>query len=210
MLFTMKKSHIITLSGKPGAGKSSTADKVAELLEYSRHSSGEMVRAILKKKHMTLEEYNERAKSEHELDNYIDAELRKLREQKDIVVDARLGFYWIPESFKVYLNLDLEAATVRIFNDMKSNAERASEGGNQSIESVAASVQRRMENEHNRFKSLYGVDPYDTRNFDLVINTSQHTPQSVALAVVEAYREWLASETWKPRHSEMRADASFE
>ncbi|PIW96975.1 hypothetical protein COZ82_02065, partial [Candidatus Kaiserbacteria bacterium CG_4_8_14_3_um_filter_38_9] len=40
----MKRKHIITISGRPGSGKSTTADKVAELLGYTRHSSGDMVR----------------------------------------------------------------------------------------------------------------------------------------------------------------------
>lgn len=210
MLSVMKKRHIITISGKPGSGKSSTADKVAELLGYTRHSSGEMVRNILKHKRMTLEEYNERAEDEHELDARVDEELRNLRNHNDIVVDSRLGFYWIPESFKVYLDLDLSVATARIFKDIKSNASRSGEGGNQSLNSVAHSVRERMENEQSRFKSMYGIDPYSVRNFDLVINTSRHTPQSVALAVFDTYKQWLESDTWAPRRSEIPLGFSLE
>jgi len=54
----MKRKHIITISGRPGSGKSTTADKVAELLGYTRHSSGDMVRQILFQNKMTLIEYN--------------------------------------------------------------------------------------------------------------------------------------------------------
>jgi CMP/dCMP kinase len=197
----MKKKHIITLSGKPGSGKSSTADRVAELLGYTRHSSGDMVRKLLKQKHMTLEEYNALAEDEHNLDAQIDEHLRKLRDDNDIVVDSRLGFYWIPESFKVYLDLNLDVATARIYKDIVSNAQRSGEGGNQSLPTVARSVRDRMENERARFRSMYGVDPYSPRNFDLIIDTSRHTPQSVALAVFDNYKEWLNSDTWEQRHS---------
>lgn len=206
----MKKRHIITISGKPGSGKSSTADKVAELLGYTRHSSGDMVRRILKQKHMTLEEYNEQAETEHSLDAQVDEELRKLRDQKDIVIDSRLGFYWIPESFKVYLDLDLSVATARIYKDTVSNANRLGEGGNHTLDSVAGSVRERMANEQARFKSMYGIDPYNSNNFDLIINTSRHTPQSVALAVFDNYREWLDSDTWTPRRSEIPLGFSLE
>lgn len=208
--FGMKKRHIITLSGKPGSGKSSTADKVAELLGYTRHSSGEMVRNLLKKKHMTLEQYNERAESEHDLDAVVDEELRLLRDQRDIIVDSRLGFYWIPESFKVYLDLNMEIATARIFKDIVSNASRSGEGGNHSLPSVARSVRERMENEQSRFKSMYGVDPYNPNNFDLIIDTSRHTPQSVALTVFDSYKEWLESDTWEQRHSSIPIGFSLE
>lgn len=206
----MKKKHIITISGKPGSGKSSTADKVAELLGYTRHSSGDMVRSFLKKSRMTLEEYNESAEDNHGLDAAVDEELRKLREQNDIIVDSRLGFYWIPESFKVYLDLNLDVATARIFKDVVSNARRSGEGGDQSLSSVATSVRDRMENERSRFRSMYGVDPYNPRNFDLVIDTSRHTPQSVALAVFDAYKEWLNSDTWEQRHSSIPLGFSLE
>lgn len=206
----MKKPHIITLSGKPGSGKSSTADKVAELLGYTRHSSGEMVRSLLKKKHMTLEQYNERAEFEHNLDAAVDEELRLLRDQNDIIVDSRLGFYWIPESFKVYLDLNMEVATARIFKDIVSNSSRSGEGGNQSLPSVAQSVRERMENERSRFRSMYGIDPYNQNNFDLVIDTSRHTPQSVALAVFDNYKDWLNSDTWQQRHSSIPLGFSLE
>jgi cytidylate kinase len=206
----MQKRHIITISGKPGSGKSSTADKVAELLGYTRHSSGDMVRRVLKTKHMTLEQYNERAEAEHDLDAQVDEELRKLREEEDIVVDSRLGFYWLPESFKVYLDLDLDVATARIYKDLVSNSNRSGEGGNQSLDSVAGSVRERMENEQARFKSLYNVDPYNPNNFDLVVNTSRHTPQSVALAVFDNYKEWLNSDVWTKRTSAIPLGFSLE
>lgn len=210
MLQGMRKPHIITLSGKPGSGKSSTADKVAELLGYTRHSSGDMVRRILKQKRMTLEEYNARAESEHDLDAQVDEELRNLRDQNDIVVDSRLGFYWLPESFKVYLDLDLDVATARIYKDLVSNSNRSGEGGNHSLDAVAVSVRERMQNEQARFKSMYGIDPYNANNFDLIINTSRHTPQSVALAVFDNYKEWLESDIWIPRRSEIPLGFSLE
>jgi cytidylate kinase len=206
----MKKKHIITISGKPGSGKSSTADKVAELLSYTRHSSGDMVRKILAEKRMTLEEYNQKAETNHNLDAEVDEKLRALRDKKDIVVDSRLGFYWIPESFKVYLDLDLDIATARIFKDTVSNSMRSSVGTNStSLNSVSAQVRERMQNEQSRFRSLYGVDPYDRAHFDFVIDTSRQNPQSVAIAVFDAYREWLDTEVWSPRKNSVPLGYSF-
>ena len=200
----MKKKHIITLSGKPGSGKSSTADRVAELLGYTRHSSGDMVRNILKKSGMTLEEYNAEAQTDHGLDAEVDEQLRKLRDKNDIVVDSRLGFYWIPESFKVYLDLDLDTATARIYKDAVSNASRSAVGtSTTSLSEVSKQVKSRMQTEQQRFRDMYGVDPYNSEHFDLVINTSRHDPQTVAITVFDYYKKWLDSETWEPQHSEV-------
>ena len=200
----MEKPHIITISGKPGSGKSSTADKVAELLGYTRHSSGDMVRRVLGRRGMTLEQFNSQAETNHNLDAKIDEELRSLRDKNDIVVDSRLGFYWIPESFKVYLDLDLDVATARIFKDTVSNNMRSAVGtSSSSLNDVSRQVRERMLNEQTRFKKLYGVDPYNMSRFDLIIDTSRQNPQSVAIAVFDNYKDWLNSEEWEQRHNQV-------
>ncbi len=204
----MKKKHIITISGKPGSGKSSTADKVAELLSYTRHSSGEMVRTLLRKKGMTLEEYNAQAQDDHDLDALVDSKLRALRDLNDIVVDSRLGFYWIPESFKVYLDLDLSLATARIYKDTVTNSRRSGEGA-ATLDVVAKMVEKRVRDERSRFTALYNVDPYNTSHFDLVIDTSRHSPQTVALTVFDTYKQWLESDTWKQVQSGVPMGFSF-
>ena len=98
----MKRKHIITLSGKPGSGKSSTTDSIAEMLGYTKYSLGNYVREETRKKKITLSEFNKLAEKNPEIDFQIDEKLRQLRDSEDMVIDARLGFYWIPESFKVY------------------------------------------------------------------------------------------------------------
>lgn len=206
----MKKRHIITISGKPGSGKSSTADKVAEMLGYTRHSSGDLVRGVLKDKGLTLAAYNAEATHDHDLDALVDERLRQLRDEHDIVVDSRLGFYWLPESFKVYLDLNLSVATARIYKDAVSNSRRSSAGeGVASLEAVATEVETRMEGERRRFKALYNVDPYNPSHFDLVIDTSRHSPQTVALTVFDTYKKWLASDTWKQVRSAIPLGFSF-
>jgi CMP/dCMP kinase len=204
----MQKKHIITISGKPGSGKSSTADKVAELLSYTRHSSGDMVRSILKQKGMTLEKYNMEAEDDHDLDALVDERLRALRDMEDIVVDSRLGFYWLPESFKVYLDLDMSVATARIYKDTVSNSRRSGEDAS-SLDEVAKMVEKRVSSERNRFKAMYNVDPYNLTHFDLVIDTSNHSPQTVALTVFDTYKQWLETDTWKQVNSSVPLGYSF-
>lgn len=206
----MEKKHIITISGKPGSGKSSTADKVAELLSYTRHSSGDMVRNILQREGLTLKEYNEKAIGDHSLDTKIDEYLRNLRNKKDVVIDSRLGFYWIPESFKVYLDLDIQVATARIYKDAVNNKMRLKSGETvTSLDLVAEQVKKRMETEQNRFKELYSIDPYNRAHFDLVVDTSRHSPETVALTIFDVYRRWLKTDIWKQEVSTVPLGYSF-
>lgn len=193
----VERKHIITLSGRPGSGKSSTADRISEMLGYTRYSSGETVRNLTHKRKITLSEFNKQAEVHPEMDHEIDEELRKLRDHNDIVIDSRLGFYWIPESFKVYLELSSNVAAERIFKDA-SNILRSEAGEKGStVSDLMEQVDERMTSEKQRFHKLYGVDPYDTEHFDLVIDTGPHSPQTVALIIVDAYNKWLESERWK-------------
>lgn len=208
---TIERKHIITISGKPGSGKSSTADRIAELLGYTRYSSGDLVRKHTKRHKITLMEFNRRAATDHSLDYEIDEALRKLRDDNDVVVDSRLGFYWIPESFKVYLELDIDVATARIFKDAVNNKGRTTETETaHSLTDVQKQVQARLNAEVRRFRQLYGVNPYDTNHFDLIVNTSRHSPETVALTIFDAYKKWLKTEEWKTVHSAVPMGYSFE
>lgn len=207
----MEKKHIITISGKPGSGKSSTADRIAELLGYSRYSSGDLVRKHTKQHNITLMEFNRRAANDHSLDFKIDEALRALRNDNDLVIDSRLGFYWIPESFKVYLELDIDVATARIFKDAVNNQGRTTEAETaHSLSDVQKQVQARLNTEVRRFQQLYGVNPYDTSHFDLIVNTSRHSPETVALTIFDTYKKWLLSDTWQQVHSAVPMGYSFE
>ncbi len=206
----MERKHIITLSGKPGSGKSSTADRVAEMLGYTRYSSGESVRTITHKQKITLAEFNRQAETKPEMDHEIDEELRKLRDHNDIVIDSRLGFYWIPESFKVYLELDSDVSIARIFKDANMNTLRSESGeGGPSMPDVMDQVETRMQSERRRFKKLYGINPNSLEHFDLVIDTARHSPQTVALTIFDTYRKWLVSSSWKQVISRVPLGFSF-
>jgi cytidylate kinase len=109
----------------------------------------------------------------------------------------------------VYLDLDLEVATARIFKDSMNNKKRSGAGEYGSLPDVARKVNERMHEEQSRFRSLYGIDPYNPRHFDLVVDTSRNDPQAVAITVFDYYRQWLDSDEWEPKHSEVPLGYSF-
>ncbi len=187
------KKHIITIAGKPGSGKSSTADLVATRLGYARHSSGDFMRAIAKRRGVSINTLSEIAEHDDSIDRAIDEENKKLNHASDIVVDARLAFHFIPDSFKVYLDLDIPTAARRIFNQRHDLRRESGEAAHTPHE-MEALIAARLKSETRRYRRLYGIDHTDPHNFDLVINTARYSLPEVAEQIIAAYHKWLGEE----------------
>ncbi len=192
----MEKKHIITIAGKPGSGKSTTANRIAELLNYGRYSSGDFMREIARKRGLTIDQINKVAETDLSIDEEIDGSLKALNNKDDLVIDSRLAFHWIPDSFKVYLELDLNESARRIFTDTN---ERRIESGERAatIEEIESRIKERLESEILRYRERYGINPNDLNAFDLVLNTADSTPNSVADKVIVAYHIWLEGKSKK-------------
>ena len=113
------------------------------------------------------------------------AEYAKLHD--NLVIDARLGWYAVPESFKVYLKVDIDVAAKRAFydNDRKDTENFAT------IEEQKQDMILRYNLENKRYSKLYGVDRSDMSNYDLVVDTSNIAPEQVADKIIEEYKKWI-------------------
>lgn len=189
----MDKKHIITIAGKLGSGKSSTSKMVASLLNYEHASTGGFMRQMADKRGIKLDELSKIAETDDNVDITIDNYTRELGEKNDMVIDSRLGFHFIPESFKVFLELDPEIASKRIFEDKKSNPNRHTEASNfDTEENIKEKIISRLNSERKRYKDLYNINDHtDHNNFDLVINTKDIPLEEVSKKVVGEYNNWL-------------------
>lgn len=192
----MEKKHIITIAGKLGSGKSSTANRVAEILGYTRASTGDFMRSIATSRGITLEELSHLAEHDPSIDTELDDHNRAVGTKEDIVLDSRLGFHFIPDAFKVFLELDPAVAAERILKDAEKNPNRARESKTQfdTKETIIASITSRLASERQRFQELYGIlDQTDPSHFDLVIDTASLPLEDVAQRIVTAYKAWISS-----------------
>src|SRR5688500_14989821 len=187
------RKRIITICGQPGSGKSTAARAVASYLGYEHFSSGDQLRAIGRERGIDIYQTNLAAEQEEELDHVVDQRLREIGVTEDeVVIDARLAWHWIPDSFKVYLNLDLEVAATRIISSW--DPERLKhEHVPTDPKKYAAILQKRLTSEAGRYKKLYNADPYNKANYDLVVDTKNNTADQTVKQIVDAYQMWLAS-----------------
>ncbi|HUX35518.1 MAG TPA: AAA family ATPase [Candidatus Paceibacterota bacterium] len=185
------KKHIITISGFPGSGKSSTAKGIALRLGYEHFSSGDMFRKMAAERGISIEEINFTAEKQKEIDLEVDRILADMgKEKNDFVIDSRIAFHWIPSSFKVFLDLDPRTAAERTFAQIKKEG-RESQAGS-SISEVYDNTIKRIESEQKRYRNLYNIDIADKTNFDIVVDTGINGLEEVIDIVITAYKKWLS------------------
>lgn len=190
------KRQIITIAGRPGSGKSTAAKLVAAELGFMHFSSGDLFRAISREHGQDILQSNlsaEKEKGVPKIDQLVDQRLRDIGKKEDnIVIDSRMAWHWMPFSFKVFLNLDIETAARRILASMTPERIEAEHIPNHP-KKYAKNLQNRLDSESRRYKKIYDVDPYDIDNYDLVINTKTAQPDEVAELIIERYEGWIGS-----------------
>ena len=100
----MEKKEIISLAGELASGKGAISTVIAEKLNYGIYRNGEYFRKLAKEHNMDVTEFNKYVKDHPEIDIQIERSASEYaKEHTNFVIDARLGWYAVPESFKVYL-----------------------------------------------------------------------------------------------------------
>lgn len=172
---------IITISGRPGSGKSAVAKRVANVLGMRHVSAGDFMREMASERGMTILELSRSAEGGDDIDREIDARTVLLAQQHDdFVMDARLGWHFVPDSLKVFLEVRPEVAAQRIYQ-----AQRGEEHENVSLEETLHAIESRTESETKRYWDYYGLDYTDHSNYDLVIDTSERGIADVVQEIVD-------------------------
>ena len=176
---------IITITGKPGSGKSTVGKLVAKTLNYKFFSAGDLRGEIAMKHGMTIDQLNEVGKTEIWTDKECDDLLAKMGEEQDnMVFDSRLAWYFIPKSFKVFLDVDLKEAARRVFKD-----QRIDEAPTSTQAEMFERLMKRMNGDNDRYKKWYSLDIMDLKNYDLIIDTTKVTPEEIAKRIVDAAKK---------------------
>jgi len=174
------RALVITVAGLHGSGRSTQANRLAEIFNLRYISTGIVFRERAKELEISLEEMNRRASEDDSFDRFLDARAKEESRKGGVVIDANLSA-WMAEDpdLKFYLTTPFEERVRRIAGrEMRS------------IEMVEAETRAREEMERERYKRYYGVDIDDLTVYDLILNTGPFDADTVAHIlknVVEAY-----------------------
>ncbi|MEK7102261.1 MAG: (d)CMP kinase [Patescibacteria group bacterium] len=160
---------IITISGLPGSGKSTVGKRLAKQLGYRFYSIGDLRGKMAMERGMSIAALNKLGESEAWTDQEVDEYQKKLAHTEDnFVIDGRLSWHFIPQSFKVFLTVDVEEGARRIFRK-----QRPDEPPVQSVEEMVTANRARIASDNTRYQKWYGIQFNDPKNYDVVIDTTR-------------------------------------
>ncbi len=152
----------ITISGLAGTGTSSTGKTLASRLGYKFMSNGDFARNQAKDLGITLNELDELSRKESTFDINRDNMIKKFGEENvNFVLDGRLCWYFVPDSFKVKLYCDFDRRVERVARRDRISFDEAKENTIHREEAIAE-----------RFEKYYQLGDFENdSHFDLVIDT---------------------------------------
>ena len=171
------------------SGKSTVANWLAKQLSYNYYYAGYFQRELAKKHGLTLNEFHileaKDPKWDREVDDYF---VKAGKEEDNFVADSHLAFHFIPDSLKIFLDVNFDVAVERRWKQLPHSKER-NEGEFKTKEELSEALKERMRNNRERWIRYYGADAYDPSNYNIVIDTTNLTIPEVQKKVLEEVKK---------------------
>ena len=194
------RNKIITISGEPRSGKTTVVNQLKQKYEdmgYNVHVilTGHYFREVIVEEYLKM--YPDRVNANladiqtdeafshkrNQIDELVDRKMREKGEEinskerpNDVyIIDSRLAWHNIPLSYAVRLTVDEKVAGERAFKDTS----KGSEDRYTSVEEATIKTKERKEGEIERYKKRYGVDLSDIENYNLIMDTSASTIETI-------------------------------
>jgi predicted cytidylate kinase len=168
----------ITISGTPGSGKSTVAQLLHERLKIKYIYSGMLFRQSAEEHNMSLEEFGKYCEENPEVDKELDEKQIEILKKGDIILEGRLAG-WLS-----YKN-NIPAFKIAIKTDIKTRAERIVKREGGEVNQREKEIIERERSENTRYKKYYDIDLKDFSVYDLVIDSSNKTPEEIVNIIIE-------------------------
>lgn len=178
----------ITITGRLGSGKSTVAKMIAKDHDCIYYSTGSAMRELAAERGVDILTYNKMIEDDPTEDRKIDDRTRETaitHRADNMVFDSRMAWFFAPDTFKVYVTVDPAVAAGRVHIDPRP-------GEPNSVVEIYEELEARGRVEQARFIKFYGegANYYDLNNYNLIIDSTNRTPEEVAAAI------WAACEAY--------------
>ncbi|WP_254524845.1 (d)CMP kinase [Natrinema caseinilyticum] len=175
---------LLTVSGPPGSGKSTTAELLAEAFDFDHVSGGDIFRTLADERGYTPLEFNKLAEENDQIDRDLDRRLREIAVESDeLVLESRLAGWLAGDEadFRFWLDAPVRVRGERIADREDKDPDRATE-----------ETRAREASEAQRYQEYYGIDIQDLTIYDLSVNTARWEPDAVLDMLVTAVERYDA------------------
>jgi CMP/dCMP kinase len=187
---------IISLSGAQGSGKSTIAKKIASQLNWPRYYIGGIRRQIAKDKGLTLAQYNKLGETDPSTDLEVDDYQKELGQKEDnFIIEGRTSWFFIPHSFKIYLDVKESEGAKRILAHLQQDNERNEDQGLVDKETMLLSLAKRAKSDAYRYRKYYNIDVHDRSHYDYILDTTYLNEKEVFEKVMKEINKRKALDT---------------
>ena len=176
---------LLTVSGPPGSGKSTTAELLADAFDLDHVSGGDIFRDLADERGYTPLEFNKLAEENDEIVRDLDRRLREIAvDADDLVLESRLAGWLAGDQadFRFWLDAPARVRGERIAEREEKDPVRATE-----------ETKAREASEAQRYEEYYGIDIRDLTIYDLSVNTARWEPDAVLDMLVTAVERYDAA-----------------
>ncbi len=191
------KKKRTTIAGDNCSGKSTIAKLIANKLTIASLSSGDYARSIANGSGVSVEKACATAMEDkpavENFDDRIDDWVKSHNNDENFIMDSRLAFHLIPNSFKVRLELDAKTASEWVWENTERREKEIKENNIKNKEEFQMITEKRLVDDIARYQKRNSIDIRDRKHYDLVINVKHYKNQTEKIAelVLEGYYKWL-------------------
>lgn len=169
---------LIAVAGLPGTGTTTLCRLLTAKLGKPHVYAGQIFRAMAKEHSMDVNAFGEYAEAHPEIDTELDRRMIDMARQGDVILEGRMCAWHVREAHAEALKVLLEAP-----EEVRARRVADREGASE-WQTVLAQNRHREASEAKRYREFYGFDPNDPRHYDLVIDSSDKTPDLIAGFVI--------------------------
>ena len=177
----------ISITSLTGTGSTSLFKVLQEKLKgepYRWFSGGELFRARGAELGMSVGQFAahclEHPEEEH--DRWVDETIQNHAQADWMICESRRAHFSMPHAFKVLLECHIVMRAMRRHRDQK----------HLSLLQVRREIEERDRNDIRRYASLYPGCLWESKRFDLIIDTAEGEPPQLAEILLSQHERWIA------------------
>lgn len=168
----------ITISGPPGSGKSTVCKMLSDRLGIECVISGMIFREMAKEQGLDLEEFGRLSQIQPRFDRLLDERMvRTAKEKNNVILEGRLTAHMLSRN-------GIRATKVFLHADIDTRAKRIAEREGIDVREAKGRILEREECEASRYRDFYEIDLSDKSLYDLVIDTTNLSPEQVVDIII--------------------------